>query len=81
MSMNSWCNWLYVEKLKWKVLQEKLFGNFPAWMETLELLRSQTLETPMLVWNDVKRMELKKVRMAGYRIFPDHVITRCFLLM
>lgn len=42
-------------------LQEKTYGNFPAWMETLEVLRLETLETPVLVWNDVKRMELKKV--------------------
>ncbi len=42
-------------------LQQELFSNFRAWMETLEVLRGQTLETPVLVWNDVKRKELKKV--------------------
>lgn len=42
-------------------LQQELFSNFRAWMEMLEVLRGQTLETPVLVWNDVKRKELKKV--------------------
>jgi DnaJ family protein C protein 13 len=40
--------------------KQELFSNFRAWMETLEVLRGQTLETPVLVWNDVKRKELKK---------------------
>ncbi|KAH9554372.1 hypothetical protein CY35_08G060500 [Sphagnum magellanicum] len=40
--------------------KEELFSNFRAWMETLEVLHGQTLETPVLVWNDVKRKELKK---------------------
>jgi hypothetical protein len=52
-------------KLGMPQLQEKTYGNFPAWMETLEVLRLETLETPVLVWNDVKRMELKKVRSSN----------------
>eukprot|EP01018_Ginkgo_biloba_P000780 Gb_17024 [translate_table: standard] len=31
-----------------------------AWMDTLEILRKETLATPLLVWNDLKRMELQK---------------------
>ncbi|XP_024368115.1 uncharacterized protein [Physcomitrium patens] len=42
------------------VIKDKTSGNFSPWMETLEVLRSQTLETPVLVWNDLKRLELRK---------------------
>lgn len=42
--------------------KEKTSGSLSAWMDTLEVLRTQTLQTPVLVWNDLKRMELRKVR-------------------
>lgn len=42
-------------------LQEKSSSRLPAWMETLEILQRDNLETPVLVWNDKKRMELRKV--------------------
>lgn len=42
--------------------QDKANGGLLAWIETLEVLRSQTLETPVLVWNDLKRLELRKVK-------------------
>ncbi|KAH9310179.1 hypothetical protein KI387_038090, partial [Taxus chinensis] len=34
--------------------------SFSMWMETLETLRTDTLASPLLVWNDMKRMELFK---------------------
>lgn len=40
--------------------KDKANGGLLAWIETLEVLRSQTLETPVLVWNDLKRLELRK---------------------
>ncbi|XP_057836865.1 uncharacterized protein LOC131047061 isoform X1 [Cryptomeria japonica] len=30
------------------------------WMETIEILRKDTIASPLLVWNDMKRMELLK---------------------
>jgi len=57
-------------------------------METLEVLRGQTLETPVLVWNDVKRKELKKVdnniallRVGlGFRVFCGKFAMNGFFL-
>jgi hypothetical protein len=57
-------------------------------METLEVLRGQTLETPVLVWNDVKRKELKKVynnigllRVSlGFRVFCGNCAMNGFSL-
>ncbi|CAM6026456.1 unnamed protein product [Sphagnum balticum] len=40
--------------------EKSVLSKLHAWMETLEVLRGQTLETPVLVWNDLKRKELKK---------------------
>ncbi|CAM6112927.1 unnamed protein product [Calypogeia fissa] len=40
--------------------KERTPNKFPAWMEVLEMLRLHTLETPGLVWNDIKRSELQK---------------------
>lgn len=40
--------------------KEKLFTRLPAWKETLEVLQKGKFVTPILVWNDVKRTELKK---------------------
>lgn len=34
---------------------------FSAWKDTIELLHAGNLETPLLVWNDIKRSELKTV--------------------
>eukprot|EP00850_Spirogloea_muscicola_P007083 SM000035S13063 [mRNA] locus=s35:223450:237908:+ [translate_table: standard] len=31
-----------------------------AWLETLEILRVETVATPVLVWNDIKRADLQK---------------------
>lgn len=35
-------------------------SRFSVWMETMEILRKYTLATPLLVWNDLKRVELCK---------------------
>ncbi|BBN14040.1 DnaJ homolog subfamily C member 13 [Marchantia polymorpha subsp. ruderalis] len=40
--------------------KERTSSRFPAWMETLETLRLHQLETPGLVWNDIKRQELQQ---------------------
>ncbi|KAH9562610.1 hypothetical protein CY35_05G081400 [Sphagnum magellanicum] len=54
--MQLYCNKVVELSSKEKSVLSKLH----AWMETLEVLRGQTLETPVLVWNDLKRKELKK---------------------
>ena len=38
-----------------------LIDDFSAWKDTIELLHSGNIETPLLVWNDIKRAELRKV--------------------
>ena len=38
-----------------------------VWREALEMLRRETIETPVLVWNDAKRHELHLVR-GGRRV-------------
>ena len=38
-----------------------LIDDFSAWKDTIELLHSGSIETPLLVWNDIKRVELRKV--------------------
>lgn len=39
---------------------DKTKNRFSMWMETMEILRNYTLATPLLVWNDLKRVELRK---------------------
>lgn len=52
---------LYTTKVVQMSLQrEETAHRFSAWMEVLDLLRKDNFVTPILVWNDVKRMELKK---------------------
>eukprot|EP00250_Pteridium_aquilinum_P018104 c23944_g1_i1 orf=785-7753(-) len=52
---------LYTTKVVQMSMQREDSGNrFSAWMEILDLLRKDNFVTPVLVWNDVKRMELKK---------------------
>ncbi|KAG0590844.1 hypothetical protein KC19_1G130600 [Ceratodon purpureus] len=46
-----------------------LIDDFSAWKDTIELLHSGNIETPLLVWNDIKRAELRKFlrdEMEGY---------------
>lgn len=52
---------LYATRVsKISLQKEETSSRFSAWMEILDLLRKDNFETPILVWNDVKRMELKK---------------------
>ncbi|CAM6077021.1 unnamed protein product [Sphagnum tenellum] len=52
---------LYCSKVVELSSKEKsVLSKLHAWMETLQVLQGQTLETPVLVWNDLKRKELKK---------------------
>lgn len=45
--------------------------NFSAWKDTIELLHAGNLETPLLVWNDIKRSELKTVSLL-YLLACNH---------
>ncbi|KAI5070204.1 hypothetical protein GOP47_0014547 [Adiantum capillus-veneris] len=40
--------------------REETANRFSAWMEILDLLRKDNFLTPILVWNEAKRAELKK---------------------
>ncbi|KAG0579697.1 hypothetical protein KC19_4G117600 [Ceratodon purpureus] len=51
---------LYANKASEMDGKKEPTGDFPAWKDTMELLHSGSVETPLLVWNDIKRSELRK---------------------
>lgn len=51
---------LYANKLTEIDGKKEPADEFCAWKDTIELLHSRNVETPLLVWNDIKRSELRK---------------------
>lgn len=51
---------LYTNKVIEMDDKKEVISDFSAWKDTIDLLHSGSVETPLLVWNDIKRSELKK---------------------